>query len=115
VPYNAHATASDALWAGLPVLTCRRRAFAGRVAAGMLESAGLSELVTESLQEYEARATELARAPERLASLKAKLVQAKSSQLFDTAHYARNLEQAFHAMWERSQSGEPRARFTVPG
>src|SRR5690606_21188996 len=66
LPYNAHATACDALWAGLPVLTCRGTAYAGRVAASMLQSAGLPELVTEDGDAYEAVALELARAPDRL-------------------------------------------------
>ena len=114
LPYNAHATASDALWAGLPIVTCRGHSFAGRVATSMLESAGLSELVTGSLQAYETLAMELAHAPDRLRDLKARLAQAKSSQLFDTARHVRNLEHAYRVMWEQSRCGALPAGFTVP-
>ena len=113
-PYNAHAIASDALWAGLPVLTCRGDAFAGRVGASLLAAAGLSELVTGSLETYEGLATELASSPQRLAALRTKLAEAKTSALFDTAHYTRNLERAYVTMWERSRLGQPPASLPVP-
>ena len=73
LPYNAHTTANDALWAGLPVLTCLGESFAGRVAASLLNAVGLPELITRSLEEYEALALRLAQDPVLLASLKAKL------------------------------------------
>ena len=73
LPYNAHTTASDALWAGLPVLTCLGTTFAGRVASSLLKAVGLPELITDSLQDYEALALKLAREPAALASIKAKL------------------------------------------
>ena len=69
LPYNAHTTASDALWAGLPLLTCRGTAFAGRVAASLLQAIGLPELVTENLADYEALAMKLARDPVLLQAL----------------------------------------------
>jgi DMSO/TMAO reductase YedYZ heme-binding membrane subunit len=114
LPYNAHATASDALWAGLPVLTCHGGTFAGRVAASMLAACGLPELIAASLTEYESLASQLARAPRRLALVKAKLAQRGTSGLFDTAHYTRNLERAYVAMCERSRQGQPPASFVVP-
>ena len=114
LPYNAHATSSDALWAGLPVLTCRGDAFAGRVAASMLKAAGLPELIAASVEEYEARASELARNPGLLAALKAKLAQARTSALFDTAAYTRRLERAYVTMWQKSQCGQPPTAFEVP-
>jgi predicted O-linked N-acetylglucosamine transferase (SPINDLY family) len=114
LPYNAHATASDALWAGVPVLTCGSGSFAGRVAASMLRAGDLSELIADSLGEYESLASELARAPDRLAALKAKLAQARTSALFDTGGYTRKLERAYLKMWERSRNGQPPAGFVVP-
>jgi protein O-GlcNAc transferase len=93
LPYNAHATACDALWAGLPVLTCRGGSFAGRVAASLLHAVGLPELVTETPEEYESLAVALARDPVRLTALKDKLAANRSSApLFDTQHFARDLE-----------------------
>ena len=101
LPYNAHATAGDALWAGLPVLSCKGTTFAGRVAASLLHAAGLPELVTESLAAYEALALKLAREPQALASLKTKLAANRSTHpLFDTARFTRNLEAAYVQMWE---------------
>jgi predicted O-linked N-acetylglucosamine transferase (SPINDLY family) len=93
LPYNAHATACDALWAGLPVLTCRGGSFAGRVAASLLHAVGLPELVTKTPEDYEALAVALARDPARLKALKDKLAANRAaSPLFDTPRFARNLE-----------------------
>ncbi len=97
LPYNAHATACDALWAGLPVLTLAGRAYAGRVAASMLTAMGVPELVTETMQDYEAMALTLARDPARLAALRARLDPA-AAPLFDTQHFARDLEAAYRGM-----------------
>lgn len=97
--YNAHTTASDALWAGLPVVTCLGEAFAGRVAASLLTAAGLPELVTDTPAAYEALALKLAREPAALAALKEKLLENRDTcALFDTAQYARDLEKAFRGM-----------------
>jgi predicted O-linked N-acetylglucosamine transferase (SPINDLY family) len=96
LPYNAHTSASDALWAGLPLITCLGETFAGRVAASLLRAAGLPELVTESLGDYEALASSLARDPAMLSALKAKLVHTcAASPLFDTARFTRNLEAVY--------------------
>src|SRR5258706_16988 len=106
--YNAHTTASDALWAGLPVLTCLGETFAGRVAASLLNAIGLPELITRSPAQYEALALELANHPEKLASLKAKLAQNKLTHaLFDTARFARNIEAVYSKMWQRHLAGLP--------
>ena len=114
LPYNAHTTASDALWAGLPVLTCAGRTFAGRVAASVLNAAGLPELATNSLAEYEALALKLARDPAALAAIKAKLAGSReTSALFDAARFTRGLETALGAMHERHQRGLPPASFAV--
>jgi predicted O-linked N-acetylglucosamine transferase (SPINDLY family) len=108
LPYNAHTTASDALWAGLPVLTCAGQTFAARVAASLLSAIGLPELITPSLDEYEARALELARNPALLASLKARLLERRLSEpMFDTARITRDLETAYAAMLERLRQGKP--------
>ncbi len=96
LPYNAHATACDALTAGLPVLTCRGTAFAGRVAASMLTTSGLSELITETAEDYEALALVLARDPARLKALREKL--AANRALFDTARFTRDLEDALTSL-----------------
>ncbi|HEV3160729.1 MAG TPA: hypothetical protein VGZ89_12205 [Xanthobacteraceae bacterium] len=108
LPFNAHTTASDALWAGLPVLTCVGETFAGRVAASLLKAVGLPELIITSLKDYEALALRLAREPSFLASIKAKLARNRSTHpLFDTARYSRHIEAAYTTMWQRYQAGEP--------
>ena len=99
LPYNAHATAADALGAGLPVLTCKGQAFAGRVAASLLGAVGLPELVTETLEAYEMRALELARDPHQLQAVKQKLMQnLPGSALFDSDGFRRAIEEAFIIM-----------------
>jgi predicted O-linked N-acetylglucosamine transferase (SPINDLY family) len=114
LPYNAHATAIDALWAGLPVLTCMGGAFPGRVAAGLLHAIGLPELVTASLSDYESLALALARDPARLESVRATLARNRGTHpLFDTARYTRELESAYVTMWERCRAGLPPAGFQV--
>ncbi len=106
LPYNAHTTASDALWAGLPVLTCIGDAFAGRVAASLLHAIGLPELITTTAAEYEAMAIELATHPEALAALREKLARQRlSAPLFDTERFARHIEDIFTQMHERSLAG----------
>jgi len=105
-PYNAHTTASDALWAGLPVLTRAGETFAGRVAASLLNAIGLPELIASSVQAYEALAIELGRRPERLARLKRKLARHRlTTPLFDTEQFARHMEAAYVAMYDRYQAG----------
>jgi predicted O-linked N-acetylglucosamine transferase (SPINDLY family) len=114
LPYNAHKTASDALWAGLPVLTHLGEAFAGRVAASLLKAVGLPELITASLEEYEALALKLACDPALLATMKNKLLRNRDTYpLFDTARFTRHLETAYTTMWQRYQSGEPPRAFAV--
>jgi predicted O-linked N-acetylglucosamine transferase (SPINDLY family) len=114
LPYNAHTTASDALWAGLPVLTCLGETFAGRVAASLLKAVGLPELITTSLEDYEALALKLAREPTLLAAIKAKLANNRDTcPLFDTARFTRHIEAAYTTMWERQQRGEPPECFAV--
>ena len=114
LPYNAHTTAVDALWIGLPVVTCLGQTFAGRVAASLLHAIGMPELVTTSLGEYEALALRLAREPPVLAAIKAKLARHRSTcALFDTRQFCRHVESAYQTMWERYQRGEPPASFAV--
>jgi len=98
-PYNGHMTTSDALWVGVPLVTMLGTAFAGRVAASQLETVGLPELITPSLEDYEALALALAKDPARLAALRAKLAAAPaSSPLFDADRMRQNIEQALLAM-----------------
>ena len=114
LPYNAHTTASDALWAGLPVVTCVGSSFAGRVAGSLLNAVGLPELITDNLEDYEALALKLARDKHLLAAIKAKLAQNRETfPLFDTDRFRRHIESAYETMWERYQRGEPPASFTV--
>ncbi len=114
LPHNAHTTASDALWCGVPVLTCLGSTFAGRVAASLVHAAGLPELVVHSLDDYEALAERLVGDPAMLGALKNRLAENRDTMaLFDTPRYTRSLEAAYRAMWLRSQRNEPPASFTV--
>jgi predicted O-linked N-acetylglucosamine transferase (SPINDLY family) len=116
LPYNAHTTASDALWAGLPIVTILGPTFAARVAASLLYAANLPELVTNSHADYEALALRLARNPAALAALKAKVRGNRDlCPLFDTARFTQNLESAYSMMWERYQRGLPPGTFAVKG
>lgn len=106
LPYNAHTTTSDALWVGLPVLTLRGESFAGRVAASLLQAAGLPELITTTPEAYEALAVQLAQNPGQLKALRDRLVANRDTcALFDTPRMARDVERAFDAMVERSRQG----------
>jgi predicted O-linked N-acetylglucosamine transferase (SPINDLY family) len=115
LPYNAHTTASDALWAGLPLLTCRGTAFPGRVAASLLNAAGLPELVTENGEDFEALALKLARDPKLLLSVREKLARVKgAAPLFDTDLYRREIEAAYKIMCQGAEMGLPPCSFAVP-
>jgi predicted O-linked N-acetylglucosamine transferase (SPINDLY family) len=108
LPYNAGTTASDALWAGLPVLTCTGQAFAGRVAASLLRAIDLPELITTSPAEYENLAVHLASNPAQLAAIREKLAANRlTTRLFDTDLFTRNLEAAFTVIHERAQQHMP--------
>lgn len=114
LPYNAHTTTSDALWAGLPVLTLSGDTFSARVAGSLLHAAGLPELVTRSLPEYRERALQLASHPDLLQGLRTRLEQNRDRlPLFDAAGFARDLERAFAAMWQRHAAGLPPDCITV--
>lgn len=107
LPCNAHAAASDALWAGLPHITCMGQSFASRVSASLLMAVGLPELITHNLMDYEALAVELALHPARLQKLKRKLVnQIETAPLFDAALFARHIESAYVNMHQRWLAGE---------
>ena len=109
LPYNAHTTTSDALWAGVPVVTCAGNTFAARVAGSLLTAAGMPELITHSLQEYEALALRLARHPAELAAVRDKLARNReTTALFDTPAFARNLEAAYLQMWDNHLHGGPK-------
>lgn len=115
LPYNAHTTASDALWAGLPVLTCMGTTFPGRVAASLLNAVGLPELITESLADYEALALKLATRPALLSDIRARLSRNRSEYpLFNAKRFCSHIESAYTLMWERHQRGDPPASFAVP-
>jgi predicted O-linked N-acetylglucosamine transferase (SPINDLY family) len=114
LPYNGHATTAEALACGVPVLSCKGRAFAGRVAASLLTAAGLPELATQTLAQYESRALELARDPAALASLRQKLARNHSdAALFDADRHRRDIEAAYERMWQRAERGERPESFAV--
>jgi len=107
LPYNAGTTASDALWAGLPVLTCAGDAFAARMAGSLLHAIGLPHLVTFSVRDYEALALRLATSPPLLGELRATLARNRLSHpLFNTDRFRRHIEAAYLAMWERYENGQ---------
>ena len=107
-PCNAHTTASDALWAGLPVLTLMGNSFASRVAASLLKAIELPELITSTPQAYEALAIEIAKNPAKLAALKQKLASNRlTTPLFDTPQFTKDLERSYVQIYERYQAGLP--------
>ena len=115
LPYNAHTTASDALWAGLPLVTCAGRSFAARVAASLLGAVGLPDLVTDSLAAYRDLALQLARDPQRLADLKSRLAaNLPTAPLFDTDRTRRQVEWAYATAWRRRLAGLAPRSFDVP-
>jgi predicted O-linked N-acetylglucosamine transferase (SPINDLY family) len=114
LPVNAHTAASDALWVGLPVVSCIGDAFIGRVAASLLAAVGLPELVTHSLDEYHALALNLATDRRLLDEMRGKLMRDRdSSRLFDTKRLCRHVEQAYETMLEIFRRGEPVRSFEV--
>jgi predicted O-linked N-acetylglucosamine transferase (SPINDLY family) len=112
--YNAHSTASDALWAGLPLVTKPGEGFAARVAASVLTALGLAELIADSPEAYERLALELATDPGKLAQLKQKLwAQRNSAPFFRTELFARHIEDAYARAYQRYFEGEPPAPLMV--
>jgi len=115
LPVNGHTTASDALWAGLPVLTCVGETLVSRVAGSLLTAIGLPELITTSLADYEALAVRLARRPDQLAGLRRRLARNRlTAPLFDSERFTRHIERAYRLMWERYVSGEAPQAIEVP-
>ena len=111
LPYNAHTTASDALWMGLPVVTCLGRSFAGRVAASLLRAAGVPELAADTLDAYEALALRLARDPVLLKCFRDRL--RSRGRLFDVGRFCRNIEKAYERMFETACAGKTPHGFAV--
>jgi predicted O-linked N-acetylglucosamine transferase (SPINDLY family) len=115
LPYNAHTTASDALWTGLPVLTHIGETFAGRVAASLLHAIDLPELVARTQDEYERLAIELATHPAMLAHISDRLAQNRlTTPLFNTQLFTRHIESAYQAMYLRHEAGLPPDHIYVP-
>ncbi len=115
LPFNAHTTASDALWVGLPVLTCLGETFAGRVAASLLTAIHLPELITTTPEAYEHMAIDLATHPEQLAIIKSKLADNRlTAPLFDTKLFTRNIEAAYTEMYERYKAGLALDHIIIP-
>lgn len=116
LPFNAHTTATDALWAGLPLLTRAGNSYAGRVASSLLSALGLEELITHSAEEYEDMAVALAADRPRLADIRARLERARrTTPLFDTAGFTRIMESAYRTMVERCRAGLPPDHLDIPG
>ncbi|HUW25303.1 MAG TPA: tetratricopeptide repeat protein [Gallionella sp.] len=114
--FNAITTAADALWAGLPVLSCPGSTFVSRWASSMLNAVGLDEMVAESLEHYEERACYFALHYEEIVRLKEKLAKNRLTMpLFDIERHVRNLETAYHTMWQRQADGQMPESFRVPG
>ena len=114
LPYNAHTTASDALWAGLPVLTCTEASFASRVAASLLRAVDLPELVAQNPEAFEAQAIAFGLEPERVQGIRARLCQNRlQSALFDTVLSTRHLEAAYEQVYLRHTAGLPAAHLTI--
>ncbi|NOT17175.1 MAG: tetratricopeptide repeat protein [Sulfuriferula sp.] len=114
LPYNAGTTTSDALWAGLPVLTCLGETFAGRMAASLLNAIHLPELITTTQAEYENLAVSLAKNPDQLLRLKASLANNRlTTPLFDTQQFTHNIESAYRQIYERYHLGLPPAHIYV--
>jgi predicted O-linked N-acetylglucosamine transferase (SPINDLY family) len=114
LPINAHTTACDALWAGLPIVTCRGNSFVARVAASILCAADLPEFVTDNLADYQACALRLALEPALLASIRRRLDENRARcALFDIARYTRHLEAAYTTMLDIAQRSEAPRSFSV--
>jgi predicted O-linked N-acetylglucosamine transferase (SPINDLY family) len=114
LPYNAHTTASDALWAGVPLVTTKGTTFPGRVAASLLLAAELPELVTDNAGDFEVLAVRLAKDPVELKALRDRLKANKAScALFDTDRFRKNIEAAYRTMWDRWLTGEKPQGFAV--
>ncbi len=113
--YNAHTTASDALWAGVPVLTLAGDRFAGRVGKSLVTAAGLPELAVASPEEYESTALRLALNPDQLANIKARLTTNRETcALFDTPAFVHHLEQAYLRMWSAYRAGTAPTQIAIP-
>ena len=106
-PYNAHTTASDALWAGCPVLSWAGRSFASRVAGSLLHSAGLADLVVSDLDQYRQLAVNLATDQSQLKTMKGRVRDARNSALFRTDQFCRDMESGFIRMAEKARAGQP--------
>jgi len=113
LPCNAHTTASDALWAGVPVLTCSGETFAGRVAGSLLNAAGIPELITQSLDDYERVALGLAQDGDRLSALRSKVRKARDGLLFDLPKLAGAIETAYIRIWQNWLLGQKPAAFAL--
>ena len=114
LPFNAHTTASDALWVGLPVLTCAGHALPGRVAASLLNALDLPELITTTREDYRELAERLALNPAELKQIRDKLARNRlTAPLFDTVRFTRNLEAAFTAIYQRQQANLPPAHMAI--
>jgi protein O-GlcNAc transferase len=115
LPYSSHSTGSNALWAGVPMVTCLGTTFAGRVGASLLTAVGLPDLIARSMEEYEALASRLATTPALLHDVRERLSRTQMMHpLFDTDRFRAHLERAYLTMWERFARGEAPAHLSIP-
>ena len=113
--FNAHTTATEALWVGLPVVTKLGKGFAARVAGSLLTAIDLPELITETVEDYEALILDLATNPERLAAIKQKLAENRLSKpLFDTELFTKHLEDGYQQVYQRYYDGKLPEAIVVP-
>jgi protein O-GlcNAc transferase len=111
---NGHTTTSDALWAGVPVITLQGGHFASRVSSSVLSAIGLPELITHSVEEYETLAVKLANNPVELQEIRQRLARNRLvAPLFDTPRFVRNLESAYKEMWKIFLAGKPPGQIEV--
>jgi protein O-GlcNAc transferase len=111
---NGTATTSDALWAGVPVITLQGTHFASRMSSSILTVIGLSEMITHSLEEYESLAVRVSRNADELQAIRQKLARNRLTEpLFDTPRFAKNLEKAYREMWQIFSAGEQPRRIDV--
>ena len=115
MPYNAHTTATDALWVGLPLLTCQGQSFPARVASSVLAALNMPELIAHSLEDYESMALQFAREPERLAAVRRKLEgNRETAPMFNTDRFVGHIETAYAQMWDIFRHGEAPRAFNIP-
>jgi len=105
IPYNAHTTASDSIWSGVPIITCIGKSFASRVSSSILSSVGLDDLITNTIEEYQKKAIEIGNSPEQLVELKSRISNKKHLSIFNAKKYTKRFELSFEKIYQNFISG----------